>query len=39
MGDRWWLDFVPMWFRSRWPMKDWYWQTDELDALTEENSE
>lgn len=41
MNERWWLDYVPTWFRSRWPLKRWFWQAEDLptrsisEALTE----
>lgn len=28
----WLADRVPMWFRTRWPLKRFYWQKEELDA-------
>ncbi len=28
----WFLDRVPHWFRTRWPLRQYYWQQEELDA-------
>ena len=25
------LDYVPMWFRMRWPLRRYYWQADEIE--------
>lgn len=30
------LDCVPMWFRYRWPMKRFFWQPEQVDAIHEE---
>lgn len=32
------LDRVPMWLRTRWPMKRFYWQADEITNI-ERNAE
>lgn len=29
----WCLDQVPIWFRSRWPLRRFYWQAEDLEAL------
>ena len=26
------LDLVPMWFRTRWPLRRFYWQAEDLAA-------
>jgi len=26
------LDLVPAWFRTRWPLRKFFWQTEEIEA-------
>ena len=33
LGKRHVLDLVPMWFRSRWPLRRFYWQAEELEEI------
>lgn len=33
------LDLIPRWFRTRWPLKRFYWQQEELDAAEREAKE
>ncbi len=33
--DRRFLDLVPRFLRTRWPLRRYYWQTEELEAVRE----
>ena len=33
------LELVPMFFRTRWPLKKYYWQVEELDAARQKAEE
>jgi hypothetical protein len=35
----WLFELVPMWFRTRWPLKRFYWQQEEIEEAKEKAKE